>query len=218
MPFQQVLRDLLTDDLFIGYQHIKVVLTLLRSDLEGHMQQLADMRVKVGVDLHVSQGCRHLWAVPSSYIFRRGQLRFVDIDHTGIRSTKLVDVFQRVFVDFFGQGQTISASFRQSNQFFQPGCAGGFHMHACSGTPKCLTNGRIDAEFVTAAVDTQLQVFRQAVTFDGFRNHGNVGVEFGSELLDVANVVDPFVESPCKLGRDRLKLDVLIGQRGQNNK
>src|SRR5262249_40389791 len=71
-------------------------------------------------------------------------------------------------------------------------------------------------ELVAAGVDAEFQRGRQTVALHGEGNHGEVFGELFFKLLDIADVIDAFIETAGEFRRDGLDGNTGVGNGGEN--
>ena len=130
VPLEQVFRDIFGDDGLVLLERVEIAVALFRGDFEADVQQLAEARIEGRVFLVVPQRVDELLGTPAVDDRCRRQFLFVNVNDRGIRRAKFVHVLQRIGVNFLGDFQAVAARFRQADEFFQPGRAGGFEVDA----------------------------------------------------------------------------------------
>ena len=124
------------------------------------MQELTHVGVELRMAGNMTQRIGQFQPCPCIDGRAARQMATVNVNHTGIRRTQFINMFQCVRIDLLRECKSVAAGFSQSDQFFQPRCTSGLDVHARSGFGKGFANNGIQAELVATAVDAEFQIGR----------------------------------------------------------
>src|SRR5258708_35611288 len=80
VSFVQILGHVLRDDVFVSLEQFEVAAAHIRCDLKSNVQQLTEAAVVCDRPGNVTQSGRIFFRGPSADLFRRRQLRRIDVD------------------------------------------------------------------------------------------------------------------------------------------
>src|SRR5450755_3128906 len=154
---------------------------------------------------------------PVTYGFGRRKFGGIDIDDARVRGGKLFTVRQSLAVNLLGEVEASAARFRESDQFFEPGCASGLQVNSRVEFFHGAADGFVDGELVAAGVNAQFEVVGESISLDGEGDDRDVIGELFGELGEVAYVVYTFVETPGEFRSDGLDRDAFLRDSRQDN-
>ncbi len=130
MSIKEIRRHISRDDFLVGFERVEITVTHLRRNLEADVQKLPKAGVVGRVGLIVAERGDVLLAGPPIDGIGRGKLCGIDVDDSGVGRAELFAVTIGLAVDLFGDGQSRSTSFSESDQFFEPGSSSRLEVQA----------------------------------------------------------------------------------------
>src|ERR1700761_346812 len=168
-------------------------------NFESHMEKLAEAAVVCG-GMRIVPKCECvLNGRPARHFLRQRQLCWIDINDCGVRGAQFFAMIVGLCVDLLCQCETIAVGLCEANQFFKPGGACGFKVHACVKSVNGFMDWCVDRKFIAARMYAELEIFRQIIMFDGVSDGGDIGREFSFELCNIADVIHALVEAAVEL-------------------
>ncbi len=135
---------------FVGLQHPEVAIAFFGRNLEGHMQQLPEMRIVITA-VRVVPECGHvLRRTPAPDLFLGWEFLGVYINDGGIGGAQLGPMIQRVVINLFRELQGFSTGFCQTDKLLQPSGPGGLDVKAGIEPLQRPADGRVNGKFVAA--------------------------------------------------------------------
>jgi len=110
----------------------------------------------------------------------------------------------------------MAACFGKPDEFLQPGGAGCFQVKPRAETADGPADWGVNGKLVAAGMHREFQIGRQAELLDGKGDYRQIFIKFLLKLLQISDVIYPFVESAGKFGGDGLRGDALAGDGRQN--
>src|SRR5882724_5481425 len=126
-------------------------------------------------------------------------------------------MFQCAEVNLFRKIEAFAIAFGKTDEFFEPGCAGGLDMQSRPEPRQRSLYRTINGKLIAAGMDAELQCCWQSIAFDGESDYSEIFVELLFKLRHIAGIVDTLVEAAGEFRRNGLQRNTFIRKNRENH-